>query len=574
MAFEKKPSSEAPEHAEGEASKKLKKKRNTNEKNTQSAVKRPIKTPVPAEIVAEEARKAEEAAKTKKAKRRSKSKSKSKSSSEISESAAAQESSQVGKQQVKKSARKKAAPEASVSAVSSEAVDTVEESVAPHPEITEDTAKSLELPAEKVIMPQEVDEDEGDIFVSERLLRNSPVSSEQETRVRNQEQLENNSDEKGQRPQATTRTVDSRMENPAINSGVFETPAYVPPFVRRETTDRRVSLFRGEAEQEQRSAATSSQPKKFERFTNKTAERRSLIAGVLLGGIIEHLRHKRREKHIKAAHEKETEKLKDIQNYQQEQLRKQEQKTERVKTELEKRIERLKQQANELSQNKAETRKDPKVTPARERLPEQKTKPPQVSTFYEEFKRKYRTPETSAAASTVIQQPEQKLEQPKAETLKQPAPVPKQREVLDGPVEIPADRRVETSAWHRIEVDKKTGKAVEDPTFVYGEEFQKEQHQEKLRQQIAEASIEAEKVKQAYMPIINQAMNPLTHENQQSQPTATTETHTQLSARKKSMTSMSDTLKNVQNKAGNDYVIDAALWGLLILIIIAIILLL
>ncbi len=44
----------------------------------------------------------------------------------------------------------------------------------------------------------------------------------------------------------------------------------------------------------------------------------------------------------------------------------------------------------------------------------------------------------------------------------------------------PNDRRVETSAWHRYEVDKKTGKLIQDPELAYGEEFKKEQKQELL----------------------------------------------------------------------------------------------
>jgi hypothetical protein len=39
-------------------------------------------------------------------------------------------------------------------------------------------------------------------------------------------------------------------------------------------------------------------------------------------------------------------------------------------------------------------------------------------------------------------------------------------------------RRVETSAWHRIEIDEKTGKPVENPEVSYGEEFRHEQAQE------------------------------------------------------------------------------------------------
>ena len=43
---------------------------------------------------------------------------------------------------------------------------------------------------------------------------------------------------------------------------------------------------------------------------------------------------------------------------------------------------------------------------------------------------------------------------------------------------IPDDHRIETSAWHAIEVDAKTGKAVEKPTFQYGHEYYRERAQE------------------------------------------------------------------------------------------------
>lgn len=45
--------------------------------------------------------------------------------------------------------------------------------------------------------------------------------------------------------------------------------------------------------------------------------------------------------------------------------------------------------------------------------------------------------------------------------------------------EVPNDRRVEMSSWHRIEVDKKTGQIVENPSLEYGEEFKYEQKQER-----------------------------------------------------------------------------------------------
>jgi|GEM_PF-2896830 len=49
------------------------------------------------------------------------------------------------------------------------------------------------------------------------------------------------------------------------------------------------------------------------------------------------------------------------------------------------------------------------------------------------------------------------------------------------PYSSPAGRRVETSAWHRYEVDTTTGKLVENPELPYGKEFKKEQKQERLR---------------------------------------------------------------------------------------------
>ena len=45
-------------------------------------------------------------------------------------------------------------------------------------------------------------------------------------------------------------------------------------------------------------------------------------------------------------------------------------------------------------------------------------------------------------------------------------------------LEIPKDHHLETSAWHTIEVDSKTGKPVENPTFSYGHEYYQERAHE------------------------------------------------------------------------------------------------
>lgn len=43
---------------------------------------------------------------------------------------------------------------------------------------------------------------------------------------------------------------------------------------------------------------------------------------------------------------------------------------------------------------------------------------------------------------------------------------------------VAPEHRLQTSAWHTIEVDAKTGKAVENPTFRYGHEYHQERAQE------------------------------------------------------------------------------------------------
>jgi|GEM_PF-1944817 len=59
---------------------------------------------------------------------------------------------------------------------------------------------------------------------------------------------------------------------------------------------------------------------------------------------------------------------------------------------------------------------------------------------------------------------------------KPPIIVPEQPQVEQ--LNVPPEHRVQTSAWHSIEIDAKTGKPVENPTFAYGEEYNKERAQE------------------------------------------------------------------------------------------------
>jgi len=56
--------------------------------------------------------------------------------------------------------------------------------------------------------------------------------------------------------------------------------------------------------------------------------------------------------------------------------------------------------------------------------------------------------------------------------------LPKEAQEIMDRLQPARDRHVEQSSWHSIEVDNKTGRAVEEPSFSYGEAFQNEQKTE------------------------------------------------------------------------------------------------
>jgi hypothetical protein len=55
---------------------------------------------------------------------------------------------------------------------------------------------------------------------------------------------------------------------------------------------------------------------------------------------------------------------------------------------------------------------------------------------------------------------------------------PEHQLITEETYKVEDGHRVETSAWHRIEIDEKTGKPVENPEVAYGNEFKREQRQE------------------------------------------------------------------------------------------------
>lgn len=56
--------------------------------------------------------------------------------------------------------------------------------------------------------------------------------------------------------------------------------------------------------------------------------------------------------------------------------------------------------------------------------------------------------------------------------------LPKEAQEIMERLQPARDHHIEQSTWHNIEVDNKTGKAVEEPTFSYGEAFKDEQRTE------------------------------------------------------------------------------------------------
>jgi hypothetical protein len=271
----------------------------------------------------------------------------------------------------------------------------------------------------------------------------------------------------------------------------------------------------------------------------RNRERRSLVVGLIIGGLIEHVRHKHKERRRERAHKEAIQKLTSQQEVAAAEQQFAAQKTERTQTALEKQIERLSRRtqpdaAASTLRARTERTADRSVAGASER-PHTDRKP-EVGA---------RTPEKTLAAAVAAIAPEtNKEEQP----------------------EVPADRRIETSAWHRIEIDKHTGKAVENPTVAYGEEFQHEQHQEMLRRQIEEASSDSESVKKRYKTTLQDDSSALPP-GPQNDPSKLLPAPSQ-PAFSQRLKDIADQTRTAASKANP---VDVGLWFLLILVVLAII---
>jgi hypothetical protein len=228
-------------------------------------------------------------------------------------------------------------------------------------------------------------------------------------------------------------------------------------------------------------------PNTLNQFQERRHNGQAILAGILVGGLIEHIRHKRREKRMEKAHTKEVKELGKAQEATREQLRRQEikgEETARKKTALERQMERL---------QKAPTELIPLAAPSPETAP--------IESHILTASKAEKTAKVESAIRPA-ERPKVEKELSEAETAikKAQEAVERAHQNIELPPELPPDRKVETSAWHRIEIDKKTGNAVKDPTLEYGEEYHHEQHQEQLRKAADTESSSGNKLLEQYSP--------------------------------------------------------------------------
>lgn len=195
----------------------------------------------------------------------------------------------------------------------------------------------------------------------------------------------------------------------------------------------------------------------------RSAEGAHLVAGLLIGGLIEHIRHTKREKKQEKQH------VTDIRGLN-EKLSATEATHTRRQTALEQQIERLKESAARRSAERSAAVPVAAIRPEQNPLIRQEAATAGVASPAEAIAAKQQEEDRK------VMEARKKLEQAWSED----------EETPDEPFEIPPEHRMASSAWHHIEVDRRTGKAVENPTFSYGKEFQNEQHQELIRRELEE----------------------------------------------------------------------------------------
>lgn len=268
-------------------------------------------------------------------------------------------------------------------------------------------------------------------------------------------------------------------------------------------------------------------PKPEARRQARRAEKRGLSRGVLSGGLVGFWLGNRRGKRVTA------EKLEPTINDHQKRLEERDRTIEELARErganrrlTEQRlgvIERTQREFSDFMKRNWETRVLGKQ-PEKPIASTDSTKPAEVKPQAKE------TP-LIEAYKPVFEPLVEPIEKPaKAEAIKNPIENQPKTEKASKPVEeqsvteelyaVEKGHRVETSAWHRIEVDEKTGRTVEKPTIDYGEAFKREQQQEKLAANAAKSQTAAQVGMTLLYSGTNETPKPLAPKDSTYQPVA------------------------------------------------------
>lgn len=224
---------------------------------------------------------------------------------------------------------------------------------------------------------------------------------------------------------------------------------------------------------------TPRQPSTLEQRPIVIEKHNHFLAGLIVGGLYEHFKHRKREKQLK----KENEQIKqDVIDLHSQQFKNEEQ-LKKVKTELASN----QQSFEQVSKIGSETVRPVEGSAAS--IQEQKavSTPSRVGEIVTDTIKA--AAELAAVPLVVATEKNRPFEVPRSAEFgpalniaekqqSKPEVLPQAAEAQDEPLEVAEGAHVEMSSWHRIEVDNKTGRAVENPATAYGHEFEVEHRQE------------------------------------------------------------------------------------------------
>lgn len=309
--------------------------------------------------------------------------------------------------------------------------------------------------------PHVLTEPEGELFVSERWRRQRGEASAEAPQQAVSHDVHNDSGE-----------ADNVREQYVVND--------VPvPIEHRYTEAELPAAARNIARDKHSDKQTKPRPVSARRTG---AGSPASLVGAAIGASVGAAAERSRAKKQQAATERQQHRIEKLENKLEateqtlERKTESQQRSKRTKTELESRLERLRKQTIEHNT------KQVKQSVERDR-----SRPEPSVTLSSSLR------ETQAQREVVSQASAER-------TTQQAAKAVARQEAAEAAetLEVPKDHRVEHSAWHSIEVDKKTGKMAQEQHITYGREFRHEQEQETLRKQINAVSVDSQTLRAQY----------------------------------------------------------------------------